>query len=101
MNTAMKCWIAFTFASASALSACTMVYQGYPSVPAPRSELVPKPPRSSVPLIWQPGHYDWTGQTFVWVAGHWVDRAGHGTLWQDGYWTQRDGTYVWVPAHWM
>lgn len=83
------------------LGACSMVYQGYPGVPAPHAELVPAPPSSPVPLIWQPGHYDWSSAGFMWVPGRWVVRAGHGTLWQDGYWRKQGATYVWVPAHWM
>jgi WXXGXW repeat (2 copies) len=83
------------------LGACTATSTAYPAVPAPRAELVPVPPRSSVPLIWQPGHYDWDGARFLWVPGRWVDRAGHGTLWQDGYWRREGSGYVWVPAHWM
>jgi len=84
-----------------ALAACAAAQPPYPAVPAPLTELVPTPPRSSVPLIWRPGHYDWNGSRFVWVPGRWVDRAGHGTLWQDGYWKRRGSGYVWVPAHWM
>lgn len=83
------------------LGACAATYTAYPSVPTPQAELVPLPPRSSVPLIWQPGHYDWNGALFVWTPGQWVERAGHGTLWQDGYWRREAGRYVWVPAHWM
>ena len=86
---------------ALAASACTTVYQAYPSVPPPQAELVPTPPPSSVPLIWQPGHYDWSSAGFSWVPGRWVVRAGHGTLWQDGYWRRQGGSYIWVPAHWM
>lgn len=78
-----------------------MAYQAYPSVPQPRAELVPTPPRSDTPLIWQPGHYDWIGDSFQWTPGRWVERAGHGTLWQDGYWTKRGNGYAWVAAHWI
>ena len=84
-----------------ALCGCSVAYQAYPSVPAPQVEQVPVPPRSSVPLIWQPGHYDWTGAGYAWQQGQWVERAGHGTLWQDGYWRRAGDSYAWVPAHWM
>ena len=99
----MKRWTALAPFSALALVACaaSSYYQAYPSVPPPQAELVPTPPRSSAPLIWQPGHYDWDGQVFRWTAGRWVGRAGHGTLWQDGYWERHAGAYAWVPAHWM
>jgi hypothetical protein len=88
-------------ALALALGACGMTYQAYPTVPAPLAERVPVPPRTPVPLIWRPGHYDWNGTNFVWHAGEWVERAGHGTLWQDGYWRTAGSSYAWVPGHWM
>ena len=72
----------------------------YPPAPPVRAEEMPKPPVSAEPLIWQPGHWDWTGRGYVWLPGEWVARAGHGTMWQDGYWTFSAGTWAWVPAHW-
>jgi WXXGXW repeat (2 copies) len=84
------------------LGACTQTTVApYPPVPPPVAENVPLPPVSATPLIWQPGHYDWTGTSYAWSPGRWVDRAGHGTLWQDGYWAQTSGGYAWVPPHWM
>ncbi len=71
--------------------------------PAPQIpvEIIPKPPVSEQPLIWQPGHWDWSGSTYLWREGAWVPRAGHGTQWQDGYWTNQGGSWVWLPAHWL
>lgn len=71
----------------------------YPPVPPPMAEARPLPPVSRQPLIWQPGHYDWTGSSYVWQPGRYIARdvAGQG-LWQEGY---RDGTGNWVPAHWQ
>lgn len=96
-----RCSIPALVLAALGLAGCVVTYQAYPSVPSPRAEQVPAPPRSSVALIWQPGHYDWTGTTFAWTPGEWVERAGHGTLWQDGYWRRAGDSYAWVPAHWM
>ncbi|MBC7799691.1 MAG: YXWGXW repeat-containing protein [Gemmatimonadaceae bacterium] len=73
----------------------------HPPVPPIPAEAVPPAPRASVPLIWQPGHYDWTGSDYVWIAGVWVPREGHGTLWQDGYWRSTGAASVWVPGHWL
>lgn len=83
------------------LQGCDAIYSPHPPVPPVRAERVPSPPKSSVVMIWQPGHYDWDGAGYVWIAGEWVDRAGHGTLWQDGYWQQTNQTSMWVPAHWI
>ncbi|CAH2599289.1 conserved exported protein of unknown function [Rhodovastum atsumiense] len=73
----------------------------YPPPPAVPPEVVPKPPVSEEPLIWQPGHWVWTGTGYNWTAGQWVKRAGHGTQWQDGYWASDSGGWRWVPAHWL
>ncbi len=93
-------WLAAAFALA--LTACTTVASlPYPAVPPLLAERVPVPPRASVPLIWRPGHYDWDGARYNWVAGEWVERSRQGTLWQDGYWRREGSTYAWTAAHWM
>ena len=73
----------------------------YPKVPVPLDEAMPKPPVSGEPLIWQPGHWDWTGHEYHWSGGRWVLRAGHGGMWQDGYWDLQNGQWLWIPAHWL
>jgi hypothetical protein len=83
------------------LAGCT-VPRSYPVPPPPPwAEMVPAPPPSSTTLIWQPGHYDWTGDHYEWISGQWVERGGHGTLWQDGYWRRQGNGYVWIPGHWI
>ena len=89
-----------------ALAGCTVtpagvVYNPYPQPPPVRIETIPPPPVSAVSLIWQPGHWDWNGQGYLWQSGRWVERAGHGTTWQDGYWSNASGVWTWVPAHWV
>jgi hypothetical protein len=76
-------------------------YGPYPAPPPIPGEVVPKPPVSEDPLIWQPGHWDWSGSDYLWREGRWVVRAGHGTQWQDGYWSSDAGKWRWVPAHWI
>ena len=78
-----------------------MAGPSHPPVPAVLAEYVPRPPSSRVPLIWQPGHYDWDGARYLWRTGAWVIRADHGTLWQDGYWQSAAPVSVWVPGHWL
>ena len=75
----------------------------YPPPPPVRTEVIPKPPVSEEPLIWEPGHWDWVDTGYAWHEGEWVKRAGHGTEWQDGYWSNQNpkGTWTWLPAHWM
>ena len=82
------------------LGACAAPFVTHPPVPPIPAEQVTAPPRSTQTLIWQPGHFEWTGAAYRFYAGEWVERAGHGTLWQDGYWRPAAPASVWVPGHW-
>ena len=53
------------------LAACASSSPPAP-MPAPMAETIPKPPVSPTPLIWQTGHWDWTGNAYVWVPGQYV-----------------------------
>jgi hypothetical protein len=90
--------------AAVALAGCvseTRYVATYPPPPPVPAETIPKPPVSEDPLIWQPGHWDWSGSQYTWQQGMWIKREGHGTQWQDGYWSNTGGTSKWVPAHWL
>jgi hypothetical protein len=94
---------ALLLVAALAVAGCVVGPQNpYPPIPPSRVEVVPKPPVSEDPLLWQPGHWDFLGGSYAWAAGRWVPRGGHGVNWQDGYWTSNpDGRWVWIPAHWI
>ena len=82
------------------LAAC--VSGGPPApIPAPMAEIVPKPPVSPVPLMWQPGHWDWTGSSYAWLPGQYVDATGHGSTWTAGWWEQTGSGWVWHSARWL
>ena len=70
-------------------------------IPPPMTETVSKPPVSPVPLTWQPGHWDWTGSSYVWAPGQYVDLGGRPGNWQPPYWEQIAGGWVWRPGHWL
>jgi hypothetical protein len=72
-----------------------------PSPPAPVVETLPLPPVSPIPLVWQPGHWDWTGSSYVWTPGQFVPREGHGELWMPGFWDRTPSGWLWRPAHWV
>jgi hypothetical protein len=92
--------VSLCLASLLALAGC--IAAGPPApIPTPLAEAVPKPPVSPVPLSWQPGHWDWTGTSYVWTPGQYVDAAGHGSNWMTGWWEKTDSGWVWRPAHWM
>jgi hypothetical protein len=89
---------------ASLLAGCaaptTTAANPFPPVPPPQPEIIPKPPVSGAPLLWQPGHWNWTGTGYVWEPGEYVPAAGHGTLFQTGYWQPTPTGWVWVQPHW-
>ena len=76
--------------------------QGPPEpVPPPMAETIPRPPVSPVPLTWQPGHWDWTGSSFVWAPGQYVDLGGRPGNWMAPFWQSTGAGWVWQPGHWM
>jgi hypothetical protein len=83
-----------------ATTTTTNVANPFPPVPPPMAETIPNPPVSPVALLWQPGHWDWSGTGYVWQPGEYVPAAGHGALFQTGYWQPTPSGWVWVKAHW-
>jgi len=71
-----------------------------PPVPDLIPETVPKPPVTEDPLIWQPGHWDWSGSGYIWAKGQFVPAQGHGNLWMPGWWNRTAEGWVWLPPHW-
>lgn len=70
--------------------------------PPPRAEVIPKPPVTATPLIWQPGHWNWNGSGYTWQQGEYVPRDGHGDMYMPGHWVEAPGGgWNWQPAHWM
>ena len=65
--------------------------------PAPRSEAVPGPRAG---WVWAPGHYEWRGNEYTWVEGHWMrERVGY--EYQAPRWVQRgNGQWVLVGNTW-
>jgi len=70
----------------------------FPPVPPPRAEVVP--PSRGGRTVWQPGHWRWTGRSYVWVAGRWVTRGPQFAQYVPGRWVWTRGAWVWRPAHW-
>jgi hypothetical protein len=98
--------LTLAFYAALLLAGCTpqsttQVITAPPQVPAPVPETIPKPPVTAETLMWQPGHWDWTGSGYAWQPGQYVPAAGHGYLWMPGYWDNTPSSgWVWQPAHW-
>ena len=90
-------------ATCIALANCAVPPNGPPPPPPPlQPEVMGNPPVTTTPLIWQPGHWDWTGSGYAWRPGDFVPAAGHGNMRMPGYWAQApDGSWAWQPPHWM
>ena len=77
-------------------------HAGPPPVPPPQPEAMGKPPVTTTPLIWRPGHWDWSGSGYVWAPGDFEPSGGHSNMYMPGYWAQSpNGGWAWQPAHWM
>ncbi len=72
-----------------------------PPIPPAQQEIIPNPPVTGMPLIWQPGHWNWNGSGYVWQPGEYVTQAGHSNMFMPGYWQQTTSGWAWVPAHWL
>lgn len=72
----------------------------FPPVPSDITETVPKPPVTAEALMWQPGHWDWNGNGYVWAKGQYVPAAGHGNMWMPGWWSHSESGWQWQPPHW-
>lgn len=93
-------WLAGVLALAGCAQPAALAVNPNPPLPALPAETRPLPPISATPLVWQPAHYDWTGATYQYVAGRYIEQAGH-SAWAPGFWTTQGETWLWVPAHWL
>jgi hypothetical protein len=72
--------------------------------PPPHSELVPPPPDGAGPVVWQPGHWQFSGDPgnpWSWQPGQYVPPPPGQTTWIPGRWMQQPtGSWSWVDGHW-
>lgn len=72
--------------------------------PQVHAELVPPPPLGSGPMVWQPGHWDYTGKAgkpWAFHRGHYVPPPRGETTWVPGWWSHvPNGSWIWVHGHW-
>jgi hypothetical protein len=66
--------------------------------PPPEVETIPAAPSQLV--YWQPGHWGWSGSTWVWAAGHYVQRPEAQSVWIPGHWLQEANGWTWVDGYW-
>lgn len=72
--------------------------------PLPHAELVPPPPQGAGPVVWQPGHWEYTGMAgheWSWQPGQYVPPPPGETTWIPGRWAQQpNGSWAWLGGHW-
>jgi len=72
--------------------------------PPPHSELVPPPPPGAGAVVWQPGHWLFTGapgRDWSWQPGQYVPPPMGQTTWVPGRWLQQPtGGWTWLEGHW-
>jgi hypothetical protein len=72
--------------------------------PPPHSELVPPPPQGAGAVVWQPGHWQYSGMPnnpWSWQPGQYVPPPPGQTTWIPGHWTQQPtGAWNWNEGHW-
>ncbi len=59
------------------------------------------PPRPSMNAVWIPGHYNYTGSTYVWESGRWEVPPSGASSWVQPNWQPTNGGYVYVRGHWQ
>ena len=97
-----KIRISLALAASVALAGCVAQTSfSPPPVPPPQTEAIPLPPVSGVPLIWQPGHWNWNGAGYVWEPGMYVPQGTHSNMFMPGYWQQTTSGWAWVAPHWL
>src|SRR6185369_12254402 len=66
--------------------------------PPPREEL--PAPRTSSRDLWLKGYWEWTGNGYRWVPGHW-ERAPHrGWSYYEPMWSEVGGRWLFFAGHW-
>jgi WXXGXW repeat (2 copies) len=84
---------------AEQLPSLSLVAPGPP--PPPQSELVPPPSPGMGPVVWQPGHWRFSGNSWAWQPGQYVPPPPGQTTWIPGRWAQQStGGWAWVEGHW-
>ena len=76
-----------------------------PPPPPPQAALVPPPPQGANDVVWQPGHWTYSGTQdapWTWVSGRYVvppDRKM--ATWMPGRWEETTrGSWIWNAGHW-
>jgi hypothetical protein len=76
----------------------THVIVARPAPPAPRVEVQPAAPDTRA--VWDPGHWNWDGNQYVWISGRYIERPNVAMRWEPGRWMSENGSWVWMDGRW-
>jgi hypothetical protein len=83
------------------LAGCVPPPPPFPTPPPLPAEVLPLPPVSETPLVWQPGDWTYLDGSYRYNAGLYVQAAGHSRNWEFAHWAPGPAGPVWVPGHWQ
>ena len=75
-------------------------YQVPPPPPAnpPMADVVTPSPAANA--VWIPGYWNFNGNGYVWMAGHWEIPPAGTHSYVAAHWENRGGSLAFVPAYW-
>jgi hypothetical protein len=73
----------------------------YPVPPPLPAEVLPLPPVSETPLVWQPGDWAYLNGSYAYNPGAYVSAVGHSRNWEFAHWAPGPGGPMFVPGHWQ
>lgn len=69
---------------------------------APPQNLLETKPQPTLPMkqIWRPGHWDYDGAKFNWIAGSYMLRPDPTATWIADRWEKHTYGWAYIPGHW-
>ena len=49
---------------------------------------------------WAPGHYEYRGNSYTWVEGHWIEKPQPNAEYVAAHWENRSDGWVFVDGYW-
>lgn len=101
MSTQLKNFLAcsaFAFFLATGVGCATRVV--VPVTPPPAAAVEVRPESPGEGYVWVDGYYDYTGGTYVWVAGRWTLPPFRGAVWVGHRWYSSGGRWHFARGYW-
>jgi hypothetical protein len=77
----------------------TVVVTEPPAPPPPQPDYFT--PQPSPYAVWIPGAWQFNGEAYIWVSGHWAEPPPHYSVYVGPHWAYRGGGgYVFIRGYW-